>query len=194
MSHETRTEVSAALPPSRWNGALIVSLCLNFLLIGALAMMCWRWSNLAASNWMQPGTAQHFGMRHGPGMGHEGFGFGLGRGPLNPHFLAHIVPGKADAIGRILDSHRSKLGEFRGASMAARDEAVQVLAEENYSQDRFVHALDDVRKADNALEGEVLRIVSESAGVLSPQERRTVAQARMHLRGGFGFGHGGGPN
>jgi uncharacterized membrane protein len=179
MRDETKTSASSfALP--RWACvALIVSLCGNFVLIGMFVMMSWR----VSAPWTRQGDGPVAGMNagHGAEMDHRhhmGLGFGLGRGPLNPHVLADAAPAKREAIHAVLERHRNRIDALRKSSFAARDNAVRVLNED--SLDRFSGALDAVRKADDALEVEVLKIVAECAGVLSADERRAaVAHARQ---------------
>lgn len=181
--------------------ALIVSLCVNLLVVGALAMMFWRWSPFSAMPPPPPPprAGADFAADLGPDRGPDrrvdagrGFGrgqgqkVGLGQGVLNPHILAKVAPAKADAIRAIIRSHRPKLAALRDAAFAARRDAAGVLAGETYSKAAFDRALERVRAADTALEGEVLDTVSECAGLLSPEER----QAASRFRGGGGHGHG----
>lgn len=165
---------AAAAQPRKWNVALIVSLCLNFLLAGALVVPVVRWSLPFAAD-----DRSSSGFGHGMhGHGH-GRGFGLGQGLLNPHVVMQVAPDKADAIKRILDAHRSKFLALRDAAMAARGDAASKLDANNFSQADFDRSLVAVRDADNALETEVLRTVSEFAGTLSAKERQAAIRNQM---------------
>lgn len=163
-----------------WRILIILSLCLNVLLLGAAGTLVWRlW---------QPLTN---GPVNGP-VSHKGFGL---HGPLNPHVLASLAPDKRDAIRHLMDAHRPRIQALRADCFKARQAATDLLASDTYSSEQFAAALDRMRVADGALEAEVLRIVNESAGLLSPEERRAVAKAQNEDgrdgRGpGMGPGHG----
>jgi uncharacterized membrane protein len=199
MSDPTGPAVSAMPSQRLWAAALIVSLCLNFVMIGLLAAMFWRWPFPARNFAPPPGIdlgAGDIGRSHGhgPGMGH-GMGLGLGQGPLNPHMLEHIAPAKADAIRAVILAHRKPLADLRDASFAARDAAAKVLAADGATQADIGAAFGKVREADAALETEVLKTVAECAALLTPEERRAALEERMKNgggHGGFGRFHGGG--
>ncbi|MGB8600940.1 MAG: periplasmic heavy metal sensor [Rhizomicrobium sp.] len=177
-------------PPSAglsrgWRVLIILSLCLNLLMLGAAGTLLWRWS--AAS---LPLSRLIDGPASGPMHHGNAKGFGLGHGPLNPHVLASLAPEKRDAIRHLMDAHRPKMQALRQESFKARQAASDLMASDGYSSERFAAALDRVRLADGALEAEVLRIVNESVGLLSPGERRAVAKAQNESEHGPGDGHG----
>ena len=182
---------------------LIVSLCVNLLLIGALSAYLWRSDTIFGPRYgASEGPSGTWGPDGGRGMGpmrgdhRRGAGFGL-HGPLSPHALADIAPDKAAVIRQIVADHRETLKSLRQASMKARQDAAQTLAEEPYSSQDFTRALDRVRANDTALETEILAIVAQAADKLSPEERKAVRKYRPPERGGQdGRGpgpYGGGP-
>lgn len=177
--------------------ALIISLCLNLLIIGAGAMLLWRIHETiparmgagavalpppVAADGQPPrwGHDKWHGSGHGKG---RGMAFGLGRGPLNPHMLMAAVPQKADAIRAVLEAHRDTLDGLRDQALTARFQAGKVLAADDYTPARFDAALEAVRAADVALEAEVLKTVAECANLLTPEERRAVLSKGLHKRG-----------
>ncbi|MDE1987496.1 MAG: periplasmic heavy metal sensor [Alphaproteobacteria bacterium] len=163
-------------PQGRSNVALIVSLCLNLLLVGLIAMALWR-------TYM---PHPMFGM--GPGQGHE---LGLGQGPLNPHTLIRFAPDEADKIRKIMESHSERIQILRIEAMEARHQAMLSFADPNYTPQNFAKALDNVKSADAALEAEALGVVSESAATLTPAERKLIGE-RAVQRKGFGMRRRGG--
>ena len=188
MSEETKSCERPTLPSKTLSVILIVSLCLNFLAIGALAAMVWRWSAegrpsgriglpYAQTEWA-PGEptvdrGHGFGRGHRMGFGH-GRGFGLGRGALNPHVIAAAVPAKAGAIRAVIAGHHARLEQLRAEAIDARTEASAVLASPDQSTADFDAALSRVHKADDALESEILATLSDCARLQTPEERRAV--------------------
>lgn len=166
------------LPARGWGIVLIASLCLNLLIIGTAATLWWRWSTGHDDIIFAPR-----GDRAGPGR-HGGHGFGLGRGPLNPHVMASLAPEKREMIRGVLQAHRDKVQTLRRASFEARRKATDTLAAPGYTPQKFAEALEQVRLADTALEAEVLETMKECAALLSPQERLVIARARRE--GGIG--------
>jgi Spy/CpxP family protein refolding chaperone len=75
--------------------------------------------------------------------------------------------------------------------MAARQDVRSAFAAPDFNQKTFDQALERMRSADVALETEEMKVVSESAAALTPDERRAAAErARDHR--GFGMHRGGG--
>jgi len=158
----------APAPPKRSNVALVVSLCLNLILIGVIAMGLWR-----AHVMMMPPP-------EGPGM-------------LAPQMLMRLAPAEADKIRGILQAHRDRLMQLHQAAMDARRAAHSAFLSPDYNQKAFDDALERVHQADAALEAERLKVVSESIATLTPEERRTLV-AWTHDRGHgwrHRMGHGG---
>lgn len=157
------------MAPKRSNVALIVSLCLNLILIGVIAMGLWR-----------------IGMRPPPPGG---------PGMLSPQLLMRLAPNEADKIGAVLEAHRDRLVGLHHDAVEARRQARRIFLAPDFSQQAFVASLDRVNQADSALEAERLKVVSESIATLTPEERRTIAQwsherteeRRHHMESGGGF-------
>jgi len=143
-------------PERKSNVALIVSLCLNLLLIGVIAMGIFR--------------VFHPGMMFG--MGH---GFGRGQGMHAPLVLMHLVPAESDKIKGILASHRDRMTFLGRDAMDARHQVMHTFVDPAFSKQAFDQALDRMRTADAAFEAEQTKIVSESVATLTPEERRAAA-------------------
>ena len=161
-------------PQGKSNVALIVSLCINLILAGVIAMGCYR------------------AFHHGPmfGGGH-GFGQGMGHGHLAPYALMHLVPAEADKIKNVIAAHNDRVLQLRNEAREARGEVLRVFAAPDFNRQTFDRSLERVRGADAALEAEELKVVSESVAALTPDERRDAAErAREHR--GFGMHHEGG--
>jgi Spy/CpxP family protein refolding chaperone len=160
----------AAPAAKRSNVALVVSLCLNLILIGVIAMGLWR----AHLMMMPPGAER-------PGM-------------LAPQILMRLAPAEADKIRAIMEAHRDRLIQLHQTAMEARRAAHNVFQSSDYNRQAFDNALERVHQADAALETERLKMLSEIIATLTPEERRTVAQwsqeramARHHHMGPGGF-------
>jgi uncharacterized membrane protein len=161
--------MSNGSPQGKSNVALIVSLCINLVLAGVIAMGGLR--------------ALHHGWMFG-----GGHGFGQ-RGSAS-HALMHLVPAETDKIKNVVAAHNDRVVQLRNEARGARWEALRVFAAPDFSRQAFDRSLERVRGADAALEAEELKVVSESVATLTPDERRDAAeQAREHR--GFGMHHGG---
>jgi uncharacterized membrane protein len=136
-------------PPQRRNTLLIVSLCLNAALIVIVAAGLWRAAH--------PLAAQ--------------------RGILSPYGLMREVPAERDRIQAILESHSAELRSLRAASGDARLKAVDSLDAPDYALAKFEAALKAVGTADAALEDKLIDTMNESFAVLSPAERKAVADS-----------------
>ena len=159
--------MSNGSPQGKSNVALIVSLCINLVLAGVIAMGGFR-------------------------VFHQGpmFGGGHGRDGSVPHALAHLIPAETDKIKNVIATHRDSIILLRGEAMAARQEVRSAFAAPAFNQKAFDQALERMRVADAALDTEQMKVVSESVATLTPDERRAAAEwAREHR--GFGMHHGG---
>jgi uncharacterized membrane protein len=160
--------MSNGSPQRNSNVALIVSLCINLILAGVIAMGGFR--------------AFHHGWMFGGGHGH-------GRGGSGIHALMHLVPAETDKIKNVVAAHNDRVVQLRSEARGARWDALRVFAAPDFSRQAFDRSLERVRSADAALEAEELKVVSESVATLTPDERRAAAErAREHrgfeMRGG----------
>jgi len=156
--------------------ALIISLCINLILVGIIAMAVVR------VHFFPPPPFGGMGMMggHGHGMLRQM------QESLTPWAFQHAAPAKSEKIEAIIDAHRPHLHELGASSIDARREAFKVFSAPNFDKNAFNQSLARVENADAALEKELLSVVSESAGTLSPEERRAVA-AERERRGPFMF-------
>lgn len=152
MSETTSTS------PRRPSVVLIVSLCLNIVLIPVLAAVVVH--------------ATHRGVVVGAG------------GVLAPRSVMAAVPNERDRIQAIIDRHAPIIVSLRGASVRARRQAFASLAAPDFSQEAFSKSLKVVSDADAALERENIAMMAESLAVLTPVERQTVV-ARTRSRSWF---------
>jgi uncharacterized membrane protein len=141
-------------PPPRRNILLIVSLCLNVVLVAMVLAGLWRA--------LHPLSV-------------------LQRGILSPYGLMREAPAERDRIRAIINAHAPKLNELRAASGAARMRAVNAIGSPSYSPDQLKQSLAAVSAADAALESEVVDTMAQSIATLSPDERKAVA-ARVERR------------
>ena len=136
---------------------LIVSLCLNLLLIPVVVVIIFR--------------AAHHGNAVGAG------------GVLAPLSVMAEAPAQKDRIASIVAKHEPKIRALRASAANARREAFHVLGATDYTPDKFHKALAAVADADSALEHENIAMMSESLGTLTPEERSSlVARARDRFR------------
>jgi len=142
--------------PRRPSVLLIVSLCLNVLLIPVIAVIIFR-------------AAHH--------MNAVGSG-----GVLAPRSVMAEAPAQKDRIAAIIAKHEPKIRALRAAAADARREAFHALGAPDYTPDKLHKALAAVSDADSALERENIAMMSESLATLTPQERTDLV---AHARGRF---------
>ena len=130
--------------------ALIVSLCLNFALIGLIAIAM---------------------MRSGP----HGFEPHEPRGGLSAQALIRMAPNEQPKIRAIMEAHHARIHELRGDAMRARAESFRVLSSPEFREDDFAKSLTAIEKADAALQSEIMKLTAESVAALTPAERQTVS-------------------
>jgi len=146
------------MPKRRPSILLIVSICLNIILIPVIAAVVVR--------------AVH----------RDGGVVGAG-GVLAPRSVMAAVPAERDRIQAIIDGHTAKITALRKASAQARRQAFLTLAASDFSQSSFAKSLTAVAAADAALERENIAMMAQSLAVLTPQEREamvTRTKARNH--------------
>ncbi|MDE2181639.1 MAG: periplasmic heavy metal sensor [Alphaproteobacteria bacterium] len=163
--------------PRAANVALIVSVCLNLILVGLIVTAVVR--------------VMAFHPMFGPGIGPpDGHGVPIQR-VLAPHAMIMAAPGERDRIHAVIQAHREQITKLRSDALNARREVMRQFTQPNFDKAAFDAALARMHAADIALEAEVLKIVSDSAATLTPDERRSVAaQAREDHAGRFWGGHG----
>jgi uncharacterized membrane protein len=148
--------------PRRPRILLIVSLCLNVVLIPVIAVIIFR-------------AAHHV----------NAIGSG---GILAPRSVMADAPGESDRIAAIIAGHEAKIRALRASAAGARREAFHVLAAPDYTPDKFRQSLAAVADADSALERENIAMMAESLATLSPKEREALV-ARAKARGRFWLWH-----
>jgi uncharacterized membrane protein len=171
------------------NVALIISLCINLLLVGIIAMAVMRVHFFPPPPFGGPGMMQFHGRGHGMQLWQM-------QQSLTPQAFQRAAPAKAAKIESIIGAHRPKFRELGASSIDARRQAFEVFSQPNFDKKAFDDSLARVQATDAALEKEILSVVSESAGTLTPEERKAVAAERGNRGGWFwhhGFGHRFGP-
>jgi uncharacterized membrane protein len=144
--------MSEATPKARprrgANILLIVSLCLNVVLVPVMAAVVVR--------------AMHRASEIGSG------------GILAPRSVMAAIPAEQSHIQKIIDARTQKIRALRADSLRSRVDAFAALAAPDYSADKFVAALDRVAVADGALERESIAMMAQSLATLTPPERQAM--------------------
>ncbi|HTP76369.1 MAG TPA: periplasmic heavy metal sensor [Rhizomicrobium sp.] len=152
--------MSEAPAPRRRSALLIISLCLNVVLVPLVAVIIYRAAYLVAE-------------------------IGSG-GVLAPRSVMAAVPAERERIQHVLDIYTPKIRDLRAAAVLARRNAFQVLGSSDYTAEKFARALDAVTAADAALERENIQMMSESLATLTPDERQKMTElARARARSWF---------
>jgi Spy/CpxP family protein refolding chaperone len=148
MESEMNETAPSARPRRRVSILLIVSLCLNIVLVPVVVAVVVR--------------AMHRGTEIGAG------------GVLAPRSVMRAVPAEDARIQKIIDAHTDKIHALRKDSFRARKEAFAVLGASDYSPGKFAGALNQVAVADSALERESISMMAESLAALTPAERQVM--------------------
>lgn len=148
MEFEMSEPNPAAKPRRQVSILLIVSLCLNIVLVPVVAAVVVR--------------AIHFGT-----------GIGAG-GVLAPRSVMAAVPAEQARIQKIIDAHTDKIRALRKNSFHARRDAFMALSAPDYTAGKFAGALDRVAVADGVLEREFISMMAESLATLTPAERQAM--------------------
>jgi hypothetical protein len=122
---------------------------------------------------------------------------------LAPRLLMRAAPDKADVLREVVKGHRDRIDALRTASQTARREVLRLYQAPTFDKTAVDQALARMQTADGALFTEMLKVASESGALLSPEERKKVAEWQPRgpgfgARGGRGFDgnwqrHGGPP-
>jgi Spy/CpxP family protein refolding chaperone len=178
-------------PPERprRNVALIISISVNLVLAGVIAMAVARFAY------------------HGPIFhGHHGAGWSIGgprSGPggierqqvrqlMSPWVLVRAAPDKADALRALAKAHRPEIDNLRDAAATARHEVVRLYTADELDRPAFEKALAHMQATNAALEIAVLKATAETSVILTAEQRRAVIapQPPRGPRGEDGGKHG----
>lgn len=130
--------------------ALVVSLSLNLLLVGLIAVILSRAVGVALAV-AQPG------------------------GQLAPAAIARgLSPEGQDKIRGIVDEHADAMLEAQQGARRARLAAFRSFAAPDYSPNAFANSLEQVRAADSRLEEEAILRLKDTINSLTPEERKIV--------------------
>ena len=111
------------------------------------------------------------------GIGRVGSGFIAQPGIMAPVQIARTLPPpQQEKIRDIVATHRDAMRERRQAARRARLEAFRVFSAPDYSPGDFTRALDGVRMADAALEEEAVALQQDVVNILTPDERKMIAE------------------
>jgi uncharacterized membrane protein len=129
--------------------ALMVSLALNVLIVGAVA------GTLLMS-------------RHHGWKGHDRKAFGL------LGFAQTLPADRGDMIRQKIASEQAVLGPLRKAQRDARDAARAILTQEPFDAAKFKAALERAAEADAKVKSARMSLVATTAAQLTPDERRQL--------------------
>jgi len=119
------------------------------------------------------------------GIGRVGGGFIGQPGIMAPGQIARgLPPQQREKILDIVAEHRDAMRDRRQAARRARLDAFRVFAAPDYTAADFARALDDVRNADAALEEEAVSLQQEVVNILTPEQRKQIAERVRARRAG----------
>lgn len=158
--------------------ALIVSLCVNLILAGVIAVALLRVVTRPPEPIAPPAALP---------AGNERAQL---RQLLSPRMMFAIAPEKRDQIHAVLKAHREKVDALRAQTDAARKDVRDRFIAKSFDKPAFEKALARLHKADSDLEAEVLKVSLELSGLLTPEERARAATYKPHRHGPGGMGGG----
>lgn len=145
---------------------LIISLCVNLLLAGVIAIPLVRFA------------------MYGPRFDHHFVHDPMGSSPeraqvhqmFSPRALFNAAPEKSDQLKAIFRAHHERVMQLRSDSTATRRKVIEAFSAQPFDKAAFDKALAGMQASDTAFETEILKVVSETASVLTPEERRKAAE------------------
>ncbi len=90
--------------------------------------------------------------------------------------LAHLPPDHAARVKAVMDAHAARLGTLNDNAARSRLNARPFFTAEKFDLAAYRKAQEDMRAADDALEAERMKQLSEIAVLLTAQERQEIAQ------------------
>lgn len=146
--------------PRRRNIWLILSICLNALLIAMIAV----------------GLSRAWERKHEMEMGP----------PFSAEsIVGHLPADRAAKVQAIIDAHEPAVKRLRDAATAARMNARHFFTAQNLDAAAYANAQQNLRAADAALQVERMKQLAEIAAVLTPAERQQIVdRANAQPQGG----------
>jgi uncharacterized membrane protein len=161
MSEPTGPQETTKAKAPRWMRiALVASLGLNLLTVGAIVSAAWH-------------------MRHGPGPGGPGM-----QARLNA-FVDKLPAERAAAIRAVLDSAQPAIRSARKEMWQARQEVARVFAAEPFDKDAYVAAHARMQDLEMKIRQTYQGVFASLASQLTAEERKTLMEHRWgRWRGG----------
>ena len=145
-------------PKPKRSTTLIVSLCINFFLVGVIAAGAL-------------GALHHFQRSGGD---RDGF---------DPRALMHMLPdARRTELEPLLHGSRDEVRALLDAARDAREDAYRAFKQETFDAAAFDAAMTKVRTADDAVARATQTIIAEIAAKLSPDERARLARHLIERR------------
>jgi len=142
--------VSDTTPP-RSNTWLVVSICLNVVLIAMIAV----------------GVARAWHRQHE---------MELGRAFSTQSIIAHLPADRAKKVKAVVDAHAYRLGVLADDATKSRLEARPIFTAPVFDPVAYAKAQERMRKADDALQTERMKQLMEIAALLTPAERQEIGE------------------
>jgi uncharacterized membrane protein len=134
----------------RRNVGLIVSICLNVILIAMIAV----------------GIARAWERQREMMLGHAFSANSI---------VAHLPPDRAAAVQKIVDAHSYKLGLLSDDAERSRLDARPIFTAQRFDAAAYAKAQERMLKTDQAFEAERMKQMAEIAAVLTSAERQSIA-------------------
>ncbi|HEY1837817.1 MAG TPA: periplasmic heavy metal sensor [Rhizomicrobium sp.] len=134
---------------------LVLSLCLNVVLIAMVAV----------------GFARAWQREHDAQMGGAFSGQSI---------VAHLPADRAAKVQAVIDAHATKLAALADAAQQARLNARLVFMSPDYQTPVYAQAQAKILAADDALETEKMKQLTEIGVLLTPDERKAIVDRARH--------------
>jgi Predicted integral membrane protein len=168
------------LPRSHFG--LIVSLCVNLVLAGIIAMAGYR------IFMMPPEPVPAANPQPSPQPPERG----QVRQVLSPRFMTKLAPEKKEQILAVVEAHHATLDHLKVEANAARRELLTAFSAPTLDKAALDKAFARTQQADAAVEVEIMKTAGEIAPLLTAEQRKKAAEWRMQ-HGPMGpMGEGGG--
>lgn len=159
MTNVGRTTPEGRASSRRWLGmALVVSLMVNMVVVGAIAGTVWSPANEA--EWRSPSTSQHakLGLRI---------------------YANNLPPDRREVVLQSIQATRERLAPLREEVYRLRREAGGVLGSEPFDKERLKSEMVRLVEAEAKLRAEIVKSFSDIVAKLTPEERLAYRQWRQ---------------
>ncbi|HEX2593114.1 MAG TPA: periplasmic heavy metal sensor [Rhizomicrobium sp.] len=94
--------------------------------------------------------------------------------------IGHLPPDRAAAVQKIIDAHTPRMNQLKNEALQSRLAARKIFASPTIDQEAYRKAQEGMRAADDAIEVEKLSQMHDISTVLTAEERKAIVDRANH--------------